>query len=112
MPPPLRYLKDAMKLNATYSRLLESYKLDHQHPKNQACHSIGIPMIAASIPIAATLVGLPLAAGLFTVGWGFQLAGHLFEGKKPSFVEDRRALLVGAMWWAEKMGLVRLEVTS
>ena len=50
--------------------------------------------------MAATVVGLPLAAGLFTVGWTFQFVGHVFEGKKPSFVEDKRALVVGLMWWA------------
>ena len=36
---------------------------------------IGIPMILASLPIGATIIGLPLAATLFTVGWGFQFAG-------------------------------------
>ena len=66
-------------------------------------------MIVASIPTAATIVGIPLAAGLFTVGWGFQFVGHWFEGKKPVFVEDKRALLVGVLWWAEKAGLTHLE---
>jgi len=101
-----------MQLNREWSRLLESYKGDHQNPKNQACHSIGIPMIAASIPIGATIVGLPLAASLFTVGWGFQFAGHAFEGKKPSFVEDKRSLVVGLLWWSEKIGLMKLQTTS
>ncbi len=101
-----------MKLNPSWSRLLESYKLDHQNPKNQACHKVGIPMIAASIPLAFTVVGLPLAAGLFSVGWTFQFVGHAFEGKKPSFVEDKRALVIGLMWWAEKSGLLELETTA
>ena len=61
--------------------------------------------ILASIPVGATLIGLPLAVGLFSVGWGFQFAGHVFEGKKPSFVEDKRALVVGALWWTQKVGL-------
>ncbi|WP_394823621.1 Mpo1-like protein [Pendulispora albinea] len=100
-----------MQLNREWSELLESYKGDHQHPKNQACHAIGIPMIAASIPIGATVIGLPLAAGLFTVGWGFQFAGHVFEGKKPSFVDDKRNLLVGLLWWSEKVGLLELQST-
>lgn len=101
-----------MKLNSTWSRLLASYKDDHKDPRNQACHKVGIPMIAASIPLAATLVGLPLATGLFTVGWTFQFVGHVFEGKKPSFVEDKRALVVGLMWWAEKSGLLKLETSG
>jgi uncharacterized membrane protein YGL010W len=101
-----------MKLNRSYSRLLASYKNDHRDPRNQACHKIGIPMIAASIPLAATIVGLPLAAGLFSAGWTLQFIGHAFEGKKPSFVEDKRALVVGLLWWSEKVGMLRLETTA
>ena len=101
-----------MKLNQEWGELLAKYKLDHQHPMNQRCHKVGIPLIAASFPVGATLVGLPLAAGMFTVGWAFQFAGHAFEGKKPSFVDDKRALLVGLLWWAEKSGLVRLDVAA
>ena len=50
-------------------------------------------------------------AGLFSVGWGFQFVGHVFEGKKPSFVEDKRNLLIGLMWWSQKVGfdLVRTQ---
>jgi uncharacterized membrane protein YGL010W len=98
-----------MKLGPEWSDLLDRYKRDHQHPINQACHAVGIPLIAASIPIGATIVGLPLAAGMFTVGWGFQFAGHAFEGKKPSFLSDRRSLLVGLLWWAEKQRLLELK---
>ena len=100
-----------MRLGHEWSELLARYKLDHQNPVNQACHEVGIPLIAASIPVGATVLGLPLAAGMFTVGWGFQFAGHAFEGKRPSFVSDKRALLVGLLWWAEKARLVRLETT-
>lgn len=91
-------------LNADWTRLLERYQEDHQDPRNQRCHAIGIPLIAASLPVGATLVGLPLAAGMFTVGWGFQFAGHAFEGNKPSFVGDRRALVIGFVWWLQKRG--------
>lgn len=92
-------------LNEDWTRLLESYKADHQNPTNQKLHQIGIPMIVASFPVGMTLVGLPLAAALFTVGWGFQFAGHAFEGKKPSFVDDKRSLLVGVLWCMQKYGL-------
>jgi uncharacterized membrane protein YGL010W len=95
----------AIELNAEWTSLMESYRADHQDPRNQACHAIGIPLIMASIPVGATIVGLPLAAALFSVGWTFQFVGHGFEGKKPSFVEDKRQLLVGAMWWSQKVGL-------
>ena len=95
----------AVVLNEEWTKLMESYRADHQDPRNQLCHSIGIPMIMASLPIGATILGLPLAAGLFTVGWGFQFVGHAFEGKKPSFVDDKRQLVVGLLWWTKKVGL-------
>ena len=93
-----------LRLNHEWTELLDRYKDDHQDPRNQACHAIGIPLIAASVPVGATIVGLPLAAGMFTVGWGFQFVGHYFEGKKPSFVDDKRNLLVGLVWWLQKQG--------
>lgn len=95
----------AIELNEEWSQLMAQYKEDHQDPRNQFCHSIGIPMIAASIPVGATIVGLPLAVPMFTVGWGFQFVGHMFEGKKPSFVDDKRQLFVGLAWWSQKVGL-------
>ena len=100
-----------MRLNEEWTDLMHSYELDHSDPRNQACHKVGIPLIAASIPIGATLVGLPLAASMFTVGWGFQFVGHYFEGKKPSFVNDRRNLVVGLLWWLKKSG-ARIELAD
>lgn len=94
-----------LTLNAEWSRLLREYERAHSDPRNAACHRIGIPMILASLPIGATVVGLPLAATLFGVGWGFQFAGHWFQGNDPSFFGDRRNLLVGALWWFRKQGL-------
>ena len=36
---------------------------------------------------------------LFVVMWILQFIGHKIEGKKPSFFEDLRFLLVGPAWW-------------
>lgn len=93
------------KLNADWSGLMANYAADHQDPRNQACHAIGIPLIAASLPVGATVVGLPAAAAMFATGWTFQFVGHVFEGKKPSFVDDRRYLAVGLLWWLKKVGV-------
>ena len=94
-----------IQLDADWSRLMDAYQEDHQNPINQACHKVGIPLIVGALPLAATVVGLPLAAAMFTTGWTFQFVGHAFEGKKPSFVDDKRALVVGVLWWTKKMGL-------
>ncbi len=99
-----------LRLNREWSLLLERYKGDHRDPRNQATHMIGIPMIVASLPIAATIVGLPLGASMFTVGWGFQFLGHYFEGNDPAFFSDRRSLVIGVIWCAQKAGLVDIEV--
>lgn len=98
-----------MRLSPEWSQLVARYKDDHQHPVNQRCHAVGIPLIAGSIPVAMTVVGIPLAAGMFSVGWTFQFVGHAFEGKNPTFFDDRRALVVGLLWWAEKVGLSTLD---
>jgi uncharacterized membrane protein YGL010W len=94
-----------IRLNASWTRLLHKYQDDHRDPRNQACHKIGIPLIMMSFPVGATIVGLPLAASMFTVGWGFQFVGHAFEGKKPSFVDDKRSFVIGALWCLEKYGV-------
>jgi uncharacterized membrane protein YGL010W len=94
-----------LRLNDDWTALMHVYDADHQHPKNQACHRVGIPLIAASLPVGATVVGLPLAAAMFSTGWAFQFVGHLYEGKKPSFVDDRRMLVVGLLWWLKKSGV-------
>jgi uncharacterized membrane protein YGL010W len=98
-----------IRLNPEWADLYDKYGQDHQDPRNQACHKVGIPLIVASLPVGATLVGLPLAATMFTVGWGFQFAGHVFEGKKPSFVDDKRSLLIGVLWCLEKYGMKVVE---
>ncbi len=36
---------------------------------------------------------------LFVVMWILQFVGHKIEGKKPSFLDDLRFLLVGPAWW-------------
>ena len=83
------------------------YAQSHQHPVNRACHTIGIPMIAVSLPLfavaAARRKGWALPATLFGVGWAFQFIGHAFERKPPEFFKDPRFLLVGLRWWAAKM---------
>jgi hypothetical protein len=55
--------------------------------------------------VGATIIGLPLAAAMLTTGWSFQLVGNTFESTKPTSFDDKRALLVGLMWWLKKAGL-------
>lgn len=39
-----------------------------------------------------------IAVVVFVVSWIFQFYGHKVEGKKPSFLDDLKFLLVGPLW--------------
>ena len=93
--------------NRPMSEWISRYAESHQHPVNRLCHTIGIPLIALSIPlsIAAPFIPgfWPVPLTLFLTGWAFQFAGHAFEGKLPEFFKDWRFLLVGLRWWFAKI---------
>jgi uncharacterized membrane protein YGL010W len=41
---------------------------------------------------------LPTAIGVFVAAWLGQFVGHHIEGKKPSFFDDLRFLLIGPLF--------------
>jgi uncharacterized membrane protein YGL010W len=91
----------------SWEEWIRQYGQSHQHPINRVCHTLGIPLIALSIPLFAAAIVVPglwrIALGMFVVGWGFQFLGHAVEGKPPEFLRDWRFLLVGLRWWVAKM---------
>jgi uncharacterized membrane protein YGL010W len=97
----------ALMSSRTWPEWIAEYASSHQHPRNRLCHTIGIPLIALSVVgFAGALVWprlWPIAAGLFALGWLFQLVGHAYEGKPPEFLKDWRFLLVGLRWWVAKI---------
>lgn len=96
-----------MLAGKTWNEWIAQYAQSHQHPVNRTCHTIGIPLIAASIPlfilgsVARSL--LLIALTLFIVGWALQFVGHWYEGKPPEFLRDWRFLFVGLRWWWAKI---------
>jgi uncharacterized membrane protein YGL010W len=56
--------------------------------------------------LAAGSTGLWLAAGggMFVLGWIIQFVGHIFEGKKPAFVDDMVGLLIGPLFIVAEAG--------
>lgn len=86
---------------------IAAYAQSHQHPVNRACHTVGIPLIAVSILMAAAAIAVPIlwpVAGItFVIGWLFQFVGHAFERKRPEFLKDWRFLFVGLRWWIAKL---------
>ena len=91
----------------TWEEWIRQYSESHQHPVNRACHTVGIPLIVISIPLAVAgfwFSPLAIAAALlFVSGWIFQFVGHAVEHKPPEFFKDWRFLLVGLRWWIAKM---------
>jgi uncharacterized membrane protein YGL010W len=91
----------------SWEEWITQYGRSHRHPVNRFCHTLGIPLIALSLPLLAVGIFvhrllLP-AAVLFVAGWVFQFAGHAVEGKPPEFFRDWRFLLVGLRWWVAKL---------
>lgn len=89
------------------SRLLTQYAESHTHPVNRFCHTLGIPLIALSLPLFVVAVFIHriwwAPAAMFVVGWLLQFIGHWFEGKPPEFFKDWRFLFVGLRWWLAKI---------
>jgi uncharacterized membrane protein YGL010W len=94
-------------MRRTSEEWIAQYAESHQHPVNRMLHTIGIPMIALSLPLFAVAYARegfwPVPTALFVVGWIFQFVGHGFEGKPPEFFKDPRFLFVGLRWWFAKM---------
>ncbi|MBV1775872.1 DUF962 domain-containing protein [Burkholderiaceae bacterium DAT-1] len=47
-----------------------------------------------------TQTWLMLGVGGFVVGWIIQFVGHVFEGRKPAFVDDLTGLIIGPLFVA------------
>lgn len=93
--------------NRPMQEWIGQYAESHQHPVNRLCHTIGIPLIALSIPLFVVALFVPgfwvWPAAMFVTGWVFQFAGHAVEGKPPEFFRDWRFLFVGLRWWLAKV---------
>jgi uncharacterized membrane protein YGL010W len=63
--------------------------------------AVGMLGVAAALVYPLTLLGphvLMTAIIVFVVAWIGQFIGHKIEGRKPSFFEDIKFLLVGPAW--------------
>jgi uncharacterized membrane protein YGL010W len=63
--------------------------------------ALGMLVVLAAMVYPLTLLGthvIVTAAIVFILAWIGQFIGHVIEGKKPSFFEDVKFLLVGPAW--------------
>ena len=62
---------------------------------------VSMALMSALMLYVVGLLGpllLPVSIGVFVVSWIFQFIGHKIEGKKPSFFDDLRFLLIGPLF--------------
>jgi len=59
--------------------------------------------LAAPLAMADTSTWLSWSIGLFVVGWIFQSIGHIWEGKKPAFLDDVMGLIIGPLFVATEL---------
>jgi len=65
---------------------------------NALCFALGHWVALQVAPLAWAW-----GVGLFVVGWAFQFLGHVWEGRKPAFVDDLVGLLVGPLFVAVEL---------
>lgn len=57
-----------------------------------------LALMLAALAAMQPIVILPMALVLFVLAWIGQFIGHQIEGKKPSFLDDVRFLLIGPLF--------------
>ena len=64
--------------------------------------ALGMAVMAGAMLVLLALLPdgtvLPTAIGVFVAAWLGQFVGHHIEGKKPSFFDDLRFLLIGPLF--------------
>ena len=63
--------------------------------------AIGMLVVSAAMVLTLTIVTehlLALSLVVFAIAWIGQFIGHKIEGKKPSFFQDIKFLLIGPAW--------------
>lgn len=61
--------------------------------------------LGAAIAAQSTALWLALGLGTFVVGWAIQFVGHVFEGRKPAFLDDLVGLLVGPLFLVAELAV-------
>lgn len=79
----------------TIAALVYYAKLSRPFAVGMALMSALMLLLLAALPDQAIL---PLSIAIFVLAWVGQFVGHQIEGKKPSFLEDVRFLLIGPLF--------------
>jgi uncharacterized membrane protein YGL010W len=89
--------------SASFEEKMAYYRSQHTTPGVRATHLVGIPAVAAALPLIAgrPRVGVPLFLG----GWALQVLGHkVFEKNSPALTKGLFTYqFCGLAFWCEEM---------
>ena len=89
--------------SASFEEKMAYYRSQHTTVGVRATHLVGIPAVAAALPLIAARprVGLPL----FLAGWSLQVIGHkVFEKNSPALTKGLFTYqFCGLAFWCEEM---------
>jgi hypothetical protein len=89
--------------SAPFEEKMAYYRSQHTTPGVRATHLVGIPAVAAALPLIAARpkVGVPL----FFAGWSLQILGHrMFEKNNPALSKGFFTYqFCGLAFWCEEM---------
>ena len=85
----------ALAVAATLAALVYYFRLSPPFAFGMLLMSAVMLAVLALMP---PFTVLPLSIAIFVVAWMGQFIGHKIEGKKPSFLDDLRFLLVGPLF--------------
>ena len=88
-------LHPALALAASLAALAYYFKLSRPFALGMLLMSAAMLALLALMP---PMTVLPLSIAIFVVAWIGQFIGHKIEGKKPSFLDDLRFLLIGPLF--------------
>lgn len=84
-----------LALLACIGALVYYFKLSRPFALGMLLMSIAMLGLLSLMP---PMTVLPLSIAVFVVAWIGQFIGHKIEGKKPSFLDDLRFLLIGPLF--------------
>ncbi|WP_395405261.1 DUF962 domain-containing protein [Pseudoduganella sp. UC29_106] len=84
-----------LALAAVVAALVYYFKLSRNFAFGMLLMSALMLVVLAALPRPAVL---PLSILIFVLAWIGQFIGHKIEGKKPSFFDDLRFLLIGPLF--------------
>lgn len=80
---------------ATLAALFYYFKLSPPFAAGMLAMSVAMLGLLSLMPAGTVL---PLSIAIFVLAWIGQFIGHRIEGKKPSFLDDLRFLLIGPLF--------------